>query len=103
MRKKGKRRGNPDKIRGFQWKPGQSGNAKGRPRKERLADTLEEVLDETLPKEQDPRQSTFRYALIKNWVVKTIQKGDIDGIVEIFNRVDGKVPNRIALGGEEEG
>ena len=101
MRKKGKPRGNPDKIKGFQWKAGTSGNPRGRPRKEPLTDLLRQVLDETLPKEKDPDQPTFGYVLVKNFVLETIRTKDIDMVVEIFNRIDGKVKDRLEVGGED--
>jgi hypothetical protein len=100
MRKKGKPRGNSQKIVPFRWKPGQSGNPKGRPRKEPLTDILRAVLAEKVPNAQDPRQS-LAHALIKNWVLEAIRTKDTAMIVEIFNRIEGKVRDRHAVGGEE--
>jgi hypothetical protein len=101
MRKKGKPRGNPKKIKRFQWKPGTSGNPKGRPRKEPLTDLLRRVLDETLAKAQDPNQPSLGYVLVKNFVLEAIRTKDIDMVIEIFNRIDGKVKERLELGGED--
>jgi hypothetical protein len=98
--KKRKPRGDPSKIRPFQWQPGQSGNPKGRPRKPRLEDILMEVL-ERVPKELDPQQRPLAYVLIRNWVAEGIKTKDTQIITEIFNRVDGKVKDRIELGGED--
>ena len=101
MRKKGKPRGNPKKIAPFQWKPGQSGNPKGRPRKEPLTDILRAVLAEEIPNAQDPRQSQLAHALIRSWVLEAIRTKDTTMIAEIFNRIEGKVKDRLALGGDE--
>jgi hypothetical protein len=99
---KAKPRGNPSKIIPFRWKPGESGNPKGRPRKEPLTDILRAVLAEKIPNAQDPRQSQVAHALIRNWVFEAIRTKDITMIVEIFNRVEGKVKDRVALSGDEE-
>ena len=98
---KKKLRGNPAKITPFQWKPGQSGNRRGRPRKEPLTDILREVLAEKIPKGQDPRQSSLGQALIRNWVLDAIRTKDTSTIKEIFDRTDGKTKDRIELGGED--
>jgi hypothetical protein len=100
MGKKGKPRGNSQKIVPFRWKPGQSGNPKGRPRKEPLTDILRAVLAEKIPNAQDPRQSQLAHALIRNWVLEAIRTKDTAMIAEIFNRIEGKVQDRLALGAE---
>jgi hypothetical protein len=100
MRKKGKPRGNSQKIIPFQWKLGQSGNPKGRPRKEPLTDILRAVLAEKIPNAQDPRQSQLAHALIRNWVLEAIRTKNTAIVAEIFNRIEGKVQDRLALGGE---
>src|SRR5262249_55501187 len=101
MHKKAKPRGNPAKIVPFQWKPGESGNPKGRPRKQPLTDILRAVLAEQIPDAPDPRQSQLAHALIRNWVLEAIRTKDTTMISEIFNRIEGKVQDRLALGGED--
>ena len=98
---KAKPRGNPAKITDFRWKRGQSGNPKGRPRKESLTDILRDVLAERIPKAQDPRQSQLAYALIRNFVLEAIRTKDTAMFAEIFNRTDGKVKDRIVVGGDD--
>jgi hypothetical protein len=100
MPKKAKPRGNPKKIAPFKWKPGQSGNPKGRPRKEPLTDILRAVLAEKIPHAQGEQQS-LAHALVRNWVLEAIRTKDTPTISEIFNRIEGKLRDRIALGGEE--
>ena len=100
---KAKPRGNPAKITAFRWKRGQSGNPKGRPRKESLTDILHAVLAERIPKAQDPRQSQLAHALIRNFVLEAIRTKDTAMFAEIFNRIEGKVKDRIAVGGDDAG
>jgi hypothetical protein len=100
---KRKPRGNPEKIEPFKWQPGQSGNPNGRPKKGRLEDILRHVLGEKVPKELDPHQRSLAEVLIRNWVIEGIKTKDTQIINEIFNRVDGKVKDRIALSGDEGG
>jgi Family of unknown function (DUF5681) len=100
---KNRPRGNPAKITPFRWKPGQSGNPKGRPRKEPLTDILRAVLAEKIPKAQDPRQSQLAHALIRNFVLEAIRTKDTVMIAEIFNRIEGKAKDRIAVGGDGAG
>ena len=99
--RKGKPRGNPAKITAFRWKHGQSGNPKGRPRKEPLTDILRQVLAEPIPNGPDRRQAQLAQVLVRNWVLEAIRTKDTATIVEIFNRIDGKVQDRIALGGDD--
>ena len=101
MKRKGKPRGNPDKINPFKWKKGQSGNPKGRPRKEPLTEILEQVLSETVPKEQDPLEHTLGYVMVRNFVLETIRTKDTHAFNSIIDRVDVKVKERFELGGED--
>ena len=98
---KGKPRGNPAKITAFRWKRGQSGNPKGRPRKEPLTDILRQVLAEMIPNGPNRREAQLALVLVRNWVLEAIRTKDTVTIVEIFNRIDGKVQDRIALGGDD--
>ena len=54
-----------------------------------------------MPKELDPQQRSLAHVLIRNWVAEGIKTKDTQIIMEIFNRVDGKVKERIELGGED--
>jgi hypothetical protein len=76
----GKRRGRAEELAPFRWKPGQSGNPGGRPKRKPLTDTLLEVLE-------DPKQLE---ALVRVWL-KSAQKGSIMHLREILDRVEGRV------------
>jgi hypothetical protein len=74
----GKRPGRPENLR--PWKPGQSGNPGGRPKRKPLTDKLLEVLED--PKELE--------ALVRVWL-KSAQKGSVMHLREILDRVEGRV------------
>ena len=46
-------------------------------------------------------QAQLALVLVRNWVLEAIRTKDTATIVEIFNRIDGKVQDRIALGGDD--
>ena len=59
-----------------QWKPGESGNPNGRPKKgEALTDKLREKVDATE---------------LSEWLIKEAKSGDIQAIKYVFDRIEGK-------------
>jgi hypothetical protein len=82
----GKRRGNPENL--TPWKPGQSGNPGGRPKRKPLTDKLLEVLE-------DPKQLEV---LVRVWL-KQAQKGSIMHLREILDRVEGRVALPVDVSG----
>lgn len=90
---KGKQR-LPDAARPFMWKPGQSGNPKGRPPKGAcLTSLLKEFLEQqtTLTKDGKPLNRSWMEVFIEAMVMGAI-KGKVEYGKEIFNRVEGRVP-----------
>jgi len=80
------------------FKPGQSGNPKGRPKKgQALAELLETALkakgEDGIPKRKAVIDTLIRLAL----------SGDLDAIKVILDRVDGKVVERLEHSGPEGG
>ena len=73
------------KMEAAKWKPGQSGNPRGRPRK--LTDELEKMLDERVP--NDPQKRKYARLFIESCVKRAITKSDVLA-KEIFDRVEGK-------------
>ena len=73
------------------WKPGQSGNPTGRPKRKPLTDALLRVLAKLDDSELEE--------LVRE-PVKRLAAGDIGAFKEIADRVEGKVPQ--ALGGTDE-
>ena len=74
-----------------QWKPGQSGNPSGRPKKKPLTDALQRVLNKL--SEQDAE-------VLVSEIVKRMATGDVGAFKEVADRVEGKVPTPI--GGTDE-
>jgi ribosomal protein L17 len=79
------------RIRPYQWKPGQSGNPGGRPRRKPLTEALELLLQET-----DPRTKKQNLVLIIEALVKKAKKGDTTAIRETLDRVEGKTVQPIS-------
>ena len=82
------------------WKPGQSGNPDGKAltaalRKRAHDPAMDEQGNEIL--EADPssgkRRKVKRLELVADALLKKAMKGDINAVTEVFNRLDGKVPN----------
>lgn len=80
-----------------QWKPGVSGNPKGRPKKEH---TLTSLIKEELGKlvENDPKGRTYEQALaeaiVKASIPRTL-KGDGRLAELILERTEGRVPQQV--------
>jgi len=74
-------------IEPHQFKPGQTGNPNGRPRGKSLTKRLQEALEKN--------DGELADALIKS-LIKSGLKGNNPAIQEIFNRLEGKVADRIA-------
>ena len=68
------------------WKPGQSGNPGGRPKK--LTRRLEKQLEMRVP--NDPQKRTYAQLFIESITKRAITKSDVMA-KEIFDRVEGKL------------
>ena len=75
----------PQALRAHTWKPGQSGNPGGRPKK--LTQPLEDFLAR-----KDKKGRQYAQLLIEAMVTRAIKKSDTL-IREIFDRVEGHVAN----------
>jgi hypothetical protein len=71
------------------WKPGQSGNPKGRPKGKSITTQLRKLMDEGL-EGRDLADAMAKAAY------KAALKGDHRFWKEIIERLDGKVPDRFA-------
>ena len=91
-------RGNPPPE--HQWKPGQSGNPGGRPKKTPLSDACREILDSPVPKDKSGRS----YAqVIAEKLAKKARAGNISAAKEIADRAEGKARQAMELSGPEGG
>jgi len=95
-------------LRPKPWKPGQSGNPKGRPKKgEAIAPILRELLDAdtvtlTIKKGRKKKDLTIRCDLPLKYAICIAQidkalLGDTKAFKEIVDRVDGKAKQFMAL------
>ena len=85
--RRGKRQLHPAMVP-YQFKPGQSGNPGGRPRRKPLTDMLIMFLEQIDPKDKQKRQ--FAQKLIREWYDRAMARSDLL-MMEILNRVDGKL------------
>ena len=76
------------------WKPGQSGNSKGRPRKDVcLTSLLQKEIKQTNP--QDKKQRTWAELLVLA-TIKLAIRGNQAALKEIWLRIDGKPKDAVA-------
>lgn len=78
------------------WSPGQSGNPDGRQKSKPWRDALQRALGKI-----DADGKRPRLELIAEKVVTAAEEGDRDAWKEIADRLDGKVPQGI-IGGDED-
>lgn len=88
----------PKALEKYKWKPGQSGNPKGRPRKK----TLEELIYEVLDEEQPGTGGWDRHEALARVIVDMMLKRDGRIIKEYMARVWPQV-QRHELSGEGGG
>lgn len=77
------------------WKPGQSGNPKGRPKSKSFKGALNKAIDEA-----DGDKSLLE--LIAKSLINQALAGDVRAIKEIANRLDGKVGPAVVDDVEDE-
>lgn len=87
----------PREIRPHVFRPGQSGNPGGRPKRKPLTEELEKILQST---GRDPQQRTYAKRLMESAVKRAIKKSDF-ALKEVWERTEGKVPQ--AVTGEDGG
>jgi len=85
-------KGNPP--RNTRWKPGQSGNPKGRPKGIRyISESLRELLDQ---KDKDGRTNAQLIAEALIEAAKNPNSKMASGLIkEILDRTEGKVPDKV--------
>ena len=81
------------------WKPGQSGNPSGRPRKPLTERLLKRLADNGESELADVVGALLTHA--KNTTEPKVAGASVKAIAEIFDRVEGKVPQ--AVTGEDGG
>ena len=83
------------------WKPGESGNPAGRPRKRPISDSYLAMTEQELPEElrdslRLKKGATYRDAIALGQIRSAI-KGKTEAAREIREAIEGKVTQRISL------
>lgn len=86
-----------DHLADHRWKPGQSGNPKGRPKK---GDTLAEMIREFLDEDDGEDRKTRKRKLIEAAYEKALE-GDAAARSWLSDRGYGKAPQPLVGGGED--
>jgi len=83
------------------FRPGQSGNPGGRPKKLPITDALRRILSRRIPA-KDPR-SAIGEDLIALALIRKALKGDLRAIAEVADRTEGKATERHEWSGPDGG
>ena len=83
------------------WKPGESGNPGGRPRRKPLSDAYSALLGQTVPPEiarQLRISEASTYAeVVAMALLKEAVKGKVNAAAELADRVEGRVMERVQV------
>jgi hypothetical protein len=83
------------------WKPGESGNMSGRPKRKPLTDAYSALLGQTVPPEiarQLRISETSTYAeVVAMALLKEAVKGKVNAAAELADRVEGRVMERVQV------
>ena len=84
--------GRPENLK--PWKPGQSGNPGGRPRRNPLTDELTQLLEQDAPNAQGKSWAL----VIAEALLQKARKGDVRAFSVLANRIEGKPHQSLAVG-----
>ena len=91
-------RGNESNLK--PWRKGQSGNPKGRPKKaDCLTSLLKEEIEKVDPEDKDGRT---HMEMIVDATMRLAKNGNATALKEIWERMDGKVRDKLELTGGAE-
>ena len=82
------------------WKPGESGNMSGRPKRKPLTDAYAALLDKPIPPDMARQlkldESTTYAQVIAMSLVREAVKGKVQAAAEVADRVEGKITQPIS-------
>jgi hypothetical protein len=84
-----------------QFKPGQSGNPKGRPKGSTLTARILALLEEKKLKGKEVEGGKKVADLLAETIIERAVDGDYRFAELVMNRVEGKVPNKVAIGSDD--
>jgi hypothetical protein len=93
--KNSKRPGRPENL--TPWKPGQSGNPGGRPKKTLLTDAYRDQL--AMPYPGDRQRRTYAQVIAEKIAKEAAKKGSVYAASEIADRTEGRPPQALEVGG----
>ena len=95
----------PKRVRGTnpeflnnQWKPGQSGNPKGRPKKKSISEELHDLMEDL--RKRKNKNMTTREALAEV-IIEQALAGRFTFMKEILDRTEGKVADKVQMSGPQ--
>jgi hypothetical protein len=93
---KQRRNSKAERLAPYRWKPGESGNPAGRPKRAALSELYREKLDAVVPNDKHGR--TYGQKIVDAIFAKALT-GQISAAEEIGNRVEGRPGTSVALSG----
>jgi hypothetical protein len=90
-------------MRAAQWRPGESGNPSGRPKKTPITDELRALMDEPYAGPEKRFKGMSNACVLAKRLYELAIAGDLGAAKEVADRVEGKVIVRQELGGESGG
>ena len=92
----------PEEAKPFMWKPGESGNPGGRPKKKPLTEAYEALMKQPIPGDSQGR--TFAEAIAFSMATEAIKgKSKVSAASEIADRVEGRVLQQTEISGPDGG
>jgi hypothetical protein len=89
------------------WKPGQSGNPGGRPKRKPLTDAYAALLDKPIPPDMARQlkldESTTYAEVIAMSLLREAVKGKVNAAAELADRTEGRVAQAVEHSGPDGG
>ena len=85
------------------WKPGVSANPGGRPKMKPITDAYRLIGEQPHPDQKKYKGMTYAQVAAKVAFEKAIEQGDTRALQEITDRIEGKVPQDVKVGGDGSG
>jgi len=102
MKNSGKSVGKPENL--TPWQPGESGNPKGRPPGRSISSILKDLLNKNFTNIDPFEKGQLKERPINEHIAIKLAnmalKGDISSIKEIFDRTEGKPPQKLEHTGD---
>ena len=91
------------KMIASQFKPGESGNPSGRPRKSPVSDALRELLDQEYTGRERRFKGMTNGCVLATRLFEMAIAGDLGAAKEVADRIQGRAPQSVTMGGPDGG